>query len=62
MKMNDVTGVSTGQLATEDCSQFYKIAAKRPPLPMPRFNAAALDFANIARGEDTGDVLLAYEL
>ena len=55
-------GVSPGHIAAEECSQFYNIAAKRPPLPAARFNAAALDFANVARGEDTGDVLLAYEL
>ncbi len=54
--------MQTGQLAAEDCSRFYGIAARRPPLPLNRFTAAATDFANIARGEATGDELFAYEM
>ena len=55
-------GVQTSQLSAEDCSRFYGIAARRPPLPVNRFTAAVTDFANIARGEATGDELFAYEL
>ena len=55
-------GVQTGQLSAEDCSRFYSIAARRPPLSLNRFAAAATDFANIARGEATGEELLAYEM
>ena len=55
-------GVQTGHLSSEDCSRFYSIATRRPPLPMNRFTAAAIDFANIARGEATGDELFAYEI
>ncbi len=54
--------MQTGQLSAEDCSRFYSIAARRPPLSLNRFAAAATDFANIARGEATGEELLAYEM
>lgn len=46
----------------EDCSRMYNIATRVPPLPSMRFVGLATDFANIARGEVTGDMLMAYEL
>ena len=57
-----VSGLNTGSITLEECGQFWKIATRQPPLPVKRFNAAALDFANIARGEETRDVLLSYDL
>lgn len=40
----------------------YNIATRVPSLPSMRFVGLVTDFANIARGEVTGDVLIAYEI
>lgn len=55
-------GVMGHQMTEDDCSRFYSIATRTPPLPPMRFSALVIDFANIARGEATGDMLLSYEL
>ena len=49
-------------MTEEDCSRFYRAATRTPPLAPMRFSALVTDFSNIARGEATGDMLLAYDL
>jgi hypothetical protein len=56
------TGVIGQHVTSEDCSRMYSIATRVPPLPSMRFVGLVTDFANIARGEMTGDVLIAYEV
>lgn len=52
-------GVSDGHLAPDDCATLATLA---PGLRGPRFNALLVDFGLLARGQNTSDVLLAYEL
>lgn len=52
-------GCSDGYLAADDCATF---AALAPGLAGPRFNALLVDFGLLARGQNTADVLLAYEM
>ena len=49
-------------LCGEDRARFCALACMRPMLPRGRFDALVADFAAVARGEATPDVLLAYEL
>jgi hypothetical protein len=56
------SGVIGSHITSEDCSRMYSIATRVPPLPSMRFVGLVTDFANIARGEMTGDVLIAYEV
>ncbi len=49
-------------LQPEDRQRFCALALMRPMLPRGRFDALVADFAAVARGEATADVLLAYEL
>ena len=58
------TGVAEGRLSAEDRHNFLHTALKGPPqqLSLPRFAGLVTDFAGIARGEATSDVLLSYEL
>ena len=55
-------GVTGSHVTSADCSRMYSIATRVPPLPSMRFVGLVTDFANIARGEMTGDVLIAYEV
>lgn len=52
-------GAAGGYLTPEDCAKFASLA---PRLAGPRFNALLVDFGKLARGENTSDVLLAYEM
>lgn len=52
-------GAAGGYLTPDDCAAFAGLA---PRLAGPRFNALLVDFGRLARGENTSDVLLAYEL
>ena len=54
--------LSSGALDTESCQLFCHLAMQTPPLGPSRFSALLQDFGNLARGEGTTDVLLAYEL
>ncbi|DBA84873.1 TPA: hypothetical protein ACH3X1_005892 [Trebouxia sp. C0004] len=54
--------LSGGGLDTESCQQFCRLAMQTPPLSPNRFSALVQDFGTLARGEETSDVLLAYEL
>ncbi|KAI3438234.1 hypothetical protein D9Q98_000671 [Chlorella vulgaris] len=56
---SQLPGVADGYLSAEDCATFAAVA---PRLRGPRFLALVLDFGLIARGHNTSDVLLAYEL
>ena len=49
-------------LQPEDRQRFCNLALMRPMLARGRFDALVADFAAVARGEATPDVLLAYEL
>mmetsp|Transcript_17088 Transcript_17088/g.51068 ORF Transcript_17088/g.51068 Transcript_17088/m.51068 type:complete len:994 (+) Transcript_17088:167-3148(+) len=62
LRSSELQGVMGHQMTEDDCSRFYSIATRTPPLPPMRFSALVIDFANIARGEATGDMLLSYEL
>lgn len=56
-------GIAEGRLTREDCHTFLRTALKQSPqLPVPRFAALVADFASIARGEATSDILLGYDL
>lgn len=55
-------GVAEGRLRKEDCENFLQNALKTPLLPGFRFAALLTDFASIARGEGTSDLLLGYKL
>ncbi|GAX80410.1 hypothetical protein CEUSTIGMA_g7849.t1 [Chlamydomonas eustigma] len=51
------------RLGSEGRVRFMKLAVSRsPPLPRGRFEAMVCDVAAIARGEETNDALLGYEL
>ncbi|KAL4452382.1 hypothetical protein ABPG75_008044 [Micractinium tetrahymenae] len=52
-------GAADGYLTSDDCASFASLA---PQLAGPRFNALLVDFGKLARGENTSDVLLAYEM
>lgn len=52
-------GAADGYLTPDDCATFASLA---PRLAGPRFNALLVDFGKLARGENTSDVLLAYEM
>lgn len=52
-------GVAGGYLSADDCSTFVALA---PGLQGLRFNALVVDFGLLARGQNTSDVLLAYEM
>ena len=52
-------GAGDGHLTADDCAS---LAALAPGLRGPRFNALLVDFGLLARGQNTSDVLLAYEL
>lgn len=54
-------GVAEGYLTADDCSTFASLALSGS-LRGPRFSALVVDFAQLARGQNTSDVLLAYEL
>ncbi len=44
-------------------SRFLRLAVgRRPPLPRGRFEALVSDMASIARGEESEDALLGYEM
>ena len=60
--MHARAGVMGRQMTEDDCSRFYRTATRTPPLAPMRFSSLVSDFSNIARGEATGDMLLAYEL
>lgn len=51
-------GCGDGHLSPEDCATFAGLA---PQLAGARFNALVVDFGLLARGQNTSDVLLAYE-
>lgn len=51
-------GCGDGHLTPDDCARF---AALAPRLNGARFNALVVDFGLLARGQNTSDVLLAYE-
>lgn len=51
-------GCGDGHLTPDDCASF---AALAPRLNGARFNALVVDFGLLARGQNTSDVLLAYE-
>lgn len=51
-------GAADGYLTADDCASFAALAAR---LQGPRFNALVVDFGLLARGQNTSDVLLAYE-
>lgn len=57
-----VADLSGGGLDTESCQLFCRLAMQTPPLSPNRFSALVQDFGTLARGEETSDVLLAYEL
>ena len=57
-----IADLSGGALDTESCQLFCRLALQMPPLSSSRFSALLQDFGNLARGEGTSDVLLAYEL
>ena len=57
-----VSGVAEGRLTAEDRHAFLHLVLKANPLPPPRFAALVTDFASIARGEASSDVLLGYQL
>ncbi len=52
----------SGGLDAESCQLFCRLAMQTPPLSPNRFSALVQDFGSLARGEETSDVLLAYEL
>lgn len=54
--------LSGGALDLETCQVFRRLAMQTPALTPNRFSALIQDFGNLARGEGTHDVLLAYEL
>jgi hypothetical protein len=54
-------GVAEGQLSGEDCSQFCEIALGGG-VRGARFAALVMDFGLLARGQNTPDVLLAYQM
>jgi hypothetical protein len=54
-------GVAEGQLSGEDCSQFCGIALGGA-VRGARFAALVMDFGLLARGHNTSDVLLAYQM
>jgi hypothetical protein len=54
--------VAEGRLTIEDVQTFQQVAFKTEMLNVPRFAALIADFASIARGEGTSDLLLGYEL
>lgn len=54
--------LSGGVLDVESCQLFCRLAMQEPALSPNRFSALIQDFGNLARGEGTADVLLAYEL
>ena len=55
--------LSGGALDGDSCQLFCRLAMQStPPLTSQRFSALVQDFGNLARGEGTPDVLLAYEL
>ncbi|KAA6422701.1 MAG: hypothetical protein FRX49_07236 [Trebouxia sp. A1-2] len=54
--------LSGGGLDTESCQLFCRLAMQTPPLSPNRFSALVQDFGILARGDETPDVLLAYEL
>jgi hypothetical protein len=49
-------------LTEDESSRFYQLASQQPAMKLMRFVALVNDFANIARGEATSDMLLAYEM
>ncbi len=54
-------GVASGHLSAEDCSQFCGIALGGG-VRGARFAALVVDFGLLARGQNTSDVLLAYQM
>ena len=54
--------LSGGTLDIESCQLFCRLVTQTPPLSPNRFSALVQDFGNLAIGEGTSDVLLAYEL
>ncbi|GAB4818769.1 hypothetical protein N2152v2_005815 [Parachlorella kessleri] len=54
-------GVASGQLTGEDCSVFAGIALGGA-VRGARFAALCMDFGLLARGQNTSDVLLAYQM
>ena len=52
-------GVAGGYLTADDCATLVALA---PSLQGMRFNALVVDFGLLARGHNTSDVLLAYEM
>eukprot|EP00798_Chlamydomonas_sp_ICE-L_P007351 gene7351-474_t len=57
-----VPGVKADLLQPEDRQRLCALVLKRPMFPRGRFDALLSDVASIARGEATGDVLLAFEM
>lgn len=54
-------GCASGQLSSEDCGTFCSIALGGG-VRGPRFMALVMDFGLLARGQNTSDVLLAYQM
>lgn len=55
-------GTVSGLVASEDIDSMLRLVFRQPPLQLGKFDALWMDFAGLAKGEATSDVLLAYQI